>query len=445
MDNHKKLSIIIPNYNKEKYIEECVLSVENQNINGIELIIVDDASTDNSYGICEALQKKYSNILLSRHKVNQGQEISRNDGLSLAKGEWVVFLDSDDKLNNEVCKIIEDIDSTIDIIMCDYCYFDDLQKAEKKTKLEDNQIYSSDEIAVKICQQILSWDCISCVGSKIYRREFIEKNQLFFNSTYKFNEDGGFIISALMKANQILYCEFCLYYYRNCFGGSMTGYRENAFQSVDRVNILLEEYLFRVKDVVDGTLFINKKRLSNLSSWTNNEIRYGSKKKASSFVQNILRDDSLKKTFAQIMDNGEYTQFEKDYVRAYKEGIEGFILTYARQVAMQDFYKRVLLKKETNNNLWSFIDANNVSIYGCGDIGRFIARDALRNGINVDCFIDKARYGEKIDGIKCISPDESFPKSQLIINSVLLWNEDIIQFLTSRTSIPVISLWKLLS
>lgn len=108
MNSKRTLSVIIPNYNKEKFIEKTILSVENQTLVPDEIIVVDDCSTDNSCEIVRNLQKKYSNIKLFEKEKNSGVSNSRNLGLKLANSEYVTFLDSDDvywnnfKLENEM-------------------------------------------------------------------------------------------------------------------------------------------------------------------------------------------------------------------------------------------------------------------------------------------------------------------------------------------------------
>ncbi|WP_294095053.1 glycosyltransferase family 2 protein [uncultured Cetobacterium sp.] len=107
MMNEKLVSVIVPNYNCEKYIGETLGSILEQSYKNIEIIIIDDCSTDNSYSIALNYSKKYSNIIVEKLEKNSGAGIARNRGIELATGEYIAFLDSDDiwhkeKLKNQI-------------------------------------------------------------------------------------------------------------------------------------------------------------------------------------------------------------------------------------------------------------------------------------------------------------------------------------------------------
>ena len=100
-----KVSIISPMYNVEKYLKKCLESYVNQTLIDIEIILVDDGSPDNSGKIADEYAKRDSRIRVI-HKKNAGVSAARNDGLSIAKGEYVIFCDSDDWMNENACEIL---------------------------------------------------------------------------------------------------------------------------------------------------------------------------------------------------------------------------------------------------------------------------------------------------------------------------------------------------
>ncbi len=104
--NHPKISIIIPVYNVEKYLRECLDSCVNQTLEDIEIICVDDASPDNSIKILEEYQQKDSRIRIFRHEENKNLGTARNTGLTNATGEYVWFVDSDDYIDTKACQIL---------------------------------------------------------------------------------------------------------------------------------------------------------------------------------------------------------------------------------------------------------------------------------------------------------------------------------------------------
>lgn len=112
-----KISIIIPVYNVEKYLGECLDSCINQTLADIEIICVDDCSTDNSYKILEEYQQKDSRIRIFRQNENKKQGAARNKGLEVATGEYVWFVDSDDYIDTKACQILYDAIKEFDVDM----------------------------------------------------------------------------------------------------------------------------------------------------------------------------------------------------------------------------------------------------------------------------------------------------------------------------------------
>ena len=121
---NNKVSVIIPVYNVQDYLERCVDSIIKQTYKNIEIILIDDGSHDNSGKICDDYKKKYNNIIVI-HKENEGQSIAREYGIKIAKGEYISFVDSDDFLNEKyyekMIRLLEKSDC--DIAVCDYIKF----------------------------------------------------------------------------------------------------------------------------------------------------------------------------------------------------------------------------------------------------------------------------------------------------------------------------------
>jgi len=133
-----KISIIIPVYNVEKYLAECLDSCINQTLKDIEIICVDDCSTDNSYKILEEYQQKDSRIKIFRHEENKKQGAARNFGLENATGEYIWFVDSDDYIDTKACQILYDTVKEFDV---DLLAFSALRFSET----QENRIFSYDK------------------------------------------------------------------------------------------------------------------------------------------------------------------------------------------------------------------------------------------------------------------------------------------------------------
>ena len=134
----KKVSIIVPVYNVEKYLKECLESIANQTIHeDIEAIIVNDGSTDNSQHIIEEYVNKYPKVFQSHIKKNGGQGDARNYGIKYATGEYLSFVDSDDVIRCDMCeKMYEKAKQEgYDIVMCDIQWFYEDERREEKNMI----------------------------------------------------------------------------------------------------------------------------------------------------------------------------------------------------------------------------------------------------------------------------------------------------------------------
>lgn len=214
-----KVSIIIPVYNTEKYIEKCIQSVCNQTYQNLEIICVDDGSTDDSGKILDRFAQADKRIKVI-HKENEGVSAARNDGLRIATGEWIGFVDSDDYIAEDMYEIMmkANVNQEADIVSCGY-YFDNNGKclsAENKKKVPD-RIISTREFLLYIYER----DIYKAVGgylwSRLFRKALIKddtgrlKNE--FPEEYGVGEDIIFLSQVLMNSQKSLYVEKSLYYY----------------------------------------------------------------------------------------------------------------------------------------------------------------------------------------------------------------------------------------
>lgn len=199
------VSVIMPCYNSEKYVEEALLSVINQKFVGkIEIIILDDFSQDNTIEVVRNFTKKNEKTNISYHvitsKENKGQGYQRNRGIAAATGKYILFLDSDDFLSpNLLLLSMEKMKDTMDFVMFDWAFYypDSLQTVyvnKEKYNLEN-------ELRGKDCELLLSAQTYFSVN-KLYKKEFIEKNDIKFGEGYLY-EDFEFYTQTAQFANHI--------------------------------------------------------------------------------------------------------------------------------------------------------------------------------------------------------------------------------------------------
>ncbi len=212
----KKISIIMPVYNCEKYLRECIDSLLNQTMEEIEIICIDDESTDNSYSILKEYSKKDRRIRVYKQKHSNAGN-ARNLGLSKAKGKYVLFLDSDDFFANNLCETTykNAILNDIDILLFNAKIYDDKTKEYSdsnalldKTFIEPEQVYNS--YALK---EHLFHITAPNPWTKLYKKEFIEDNELEFQSLTNSN-DLLFTRLSLTVADRIMAIDEKLVNYR---------------------------------------------------------------------------------------------------------------------------------------------------------------------------------------------------------------------------------------
>ena len=184
------VSIIIPVYNVEDYIEDTLASVLNQTYRDFEVILVDDGSVDRSIEYAERVFQKYNfNKYIILKEKNSGQGIARNYGMDFARGDWIFFMDSDDLLNKRTLEIMTSklIDSQTDMVFCGFSF---VEHNKKITNLEEKTT------TYKYTREKLQLDFLTrkakiLVPGTIYRRYFLKENDIDFPGL-RFSEDISF-------------------------------------------------------------------------------------------------------------------------------------------------------------------------------------------------------------------------------------------------------------
>ena len=252
------ISIIIPVYNSDSYLDECIKSVLCQTYQDFELILVDDGSTDHSLEILQRWESKDDRINLIVQE-NSGASSARNHGLNEAKGEWVVFIDSDDIVSpNYLLDLYEATQKDSNIDLCidgvsvyrDGKWNEDWRFPEKICSISD---------AVFLFGEIKLHKYGFSVG-KLYRREIIENNNLKFDVKVCIAEDMMFMVNYIMKASQkktskVAFIDKCnyLYFIRQGSLSTSSSAIENELYSYHEYRRIINQ-LFCLFDIVDNKI-----------------------------------------------------------------------------------------------------------------------------------------------------------------------------------------------
>lgn len=240
MIENYKVSIIVPIYNVEKYLEECIDSLIKQTYRNIEIILVDDGSKDSSGIICDKYAK-IDNRVVVIHQENGGLSSSRETGIVAASGDYIMIVDGDDWIeHNTIESCIKELNhnSTIDCVL--FSYVKEFPKNSVYMHIMDNsKTFSPEEAEEKVYRRLFGLsgkelchpermdNIVSCC-MKLYRADIARKGRFFDNRIVGSSEDTLFNMYALYNCGVLVYIDECFYHYRK---------NETSFTSSYRVDL----------------------------------------------------------------------------------------------------------------------------------------------------------------------------------------------------------------
>lgn len=236
------ISIIVPIYNAEKYLNKCIESLINQTKKELEFVLINDGSTDNS----EEIIKSYKDKRIKYFKnENQGIGKTRNFGIEKATGKYIMFVDSDDYIDKNMAKLMFDkaFSNSLDMVVCDYYKVINNENIEEKLpSFKPTTLKKSPDL---LCDINLSpWN-------KIYKTSLIKDNNIKFVENLKY-EDAPFVIETLDKANKVGKVNKCLNYYV-IHGNSETTVRDKRVFDILKIIDKIRKY-FKDKDYIKESL-----------------------------------------------------------------------------------------------------------------------------------------------------------------------------------------------
>lgn len=202
------ISIIVPIFNAQSYLDRCITSILNQTYHNLELILVDDGSTDHSLDICKDYASQDSRIIVIS-KTNEGVGVARNEGLKIAKGDYIGFIDSDDYICANMYEVMykSAVENSADIVQCGHARVSTngeiITTSSYRNDVIDSPAKAFKEYCIRKNTDNYSW-------SKLYRRTIIE-NVWFGN--YHYSEDAYFIIQCFLKCKKMVVISDPLYNY----------------------------------------------------------------------------------------------------------------------------------------------------------------------------------------------------------------------------------------
>ena len=292
------VSIIVPVYNSEKYIEKCIDSILNQTYKNLELILINDGSTDNSGHLCDVFANVDKRVKV-KHMKNSGVSSARNKGMKIATGKFIQFVDSDDYIEpNMVEALTNETNNNSDMVLCGYKRIskDNNGKINQTNSKLYNKVYISRKMFLDEFGVLFNYYYINYLWNKLYVADIIKKFDITFDNSMNWGEDLIFNLNYLSYCNKITIIDKYLYNYidynndsiTSTFNSELYNNQQNMYKSVRKFLVSNDEYLGVNKEIVE-IKFTNAMMMC-LSNLFHSDSSY-KKLEINNLVLQIIEDD----------------------------------------------------------------------------------------------------------------------------------------------------------
>ena len=410
-----KISIVIPIFNVEKYMEEALDSIKNQTFTDYEVILVDDGSKDNSAEICDkycALNERFQVI----HQANYGAALARNKGAQKARGKYIIFLDADDvfKLDFLEKMYIKAEKSNADVCVCGFEEIDTYGKILNiKLPDDDKERDADDYLAV---QSFAPW-------TKLCKRQFLQERKIVFQNITSSN-DVYYSVCTLLDAERIAVIPEALIKYRVSSTEFQISANRNPRNFGAACELLIKRYTdnYNLKKQIQIIVMMLRGLVS--------ESRCCSDEKKNKALYDFVKGFIIKCKQCEYINDRE-TQNAICMIREAEYNRE-FVLT------LFSFDKQLSLKKE--QILKQIFSYERIVLWGIGERGKAFLRFCFENKKQIVAVTDKKKCDigdEYISDYKMISANESFQVADLIVAC----NDNVYnEIRDNKAGIPILNL-----
>lgn len=305
-----RFSFIIPVYNSENTITRCVESIEKNNCDDVEIILIEDCSKDNSLDVCKKLEKKYQNVICLNNSKNRGVSYTRNKGIEKAQGEYLLFTDSDDWVDSDYVDMFRNAAENYktDIAICGYINCDEKQNGRADEYcFKDFDLYTQIKLRPML-KKLYDDRLLQQLWNKMFIAKCVKDNNIKFDESISIGEDTRFILAYLNCCNAqtaVLINKAPYHYMRDQDGSLMFNI---GYESV-------EEPLINLKSLYE-LMEYDEEKIDNL-------LEQDRKKQVSLYAYLILHNAGMKQkekkrlVLALDKDNGLnlYKQNKKIYIK----------------------------------------------------------------------------------------------------------------------------------
>ena len=364
-----KISVVMPIYNAADYLKPAIDGVLNQTLTDIELICVDDGSTDGSLAILKSYQESDERVRIVTEN-NAGPSIARNKGLLRARGKYVLFLDADDFYDYSLLEKLYNLaeEESLDIAVCKFDIYNN-----RKAKFEDNirsdhgEIFGDDVVVSKNDFPDVILSCTTgYVWNKLFRREFLAEKEIVFDEELRVFEDTHFIVTALSLADRVGKCHERLIHHRVYTNQPRNKLFKKYYAQVPVVYTKIKEFLrshgmyiplshsflnlsasrcYKIynllwNDAKREFWDLLHDRYSEELGWTNAEPEYFESEEVCSFVANVL-----------IYNHKQYVKRESKGLKLRMKSVGGALRAIQLRKRIKAFFANLFGKNKDNIDL----------------------------------------------------------------------------------------------
>ena len=327
------VSIIVPVYNAEKYLNRCVDSILSQTMTDFELLLIDDGSKDNSGRICDEYAEKDARVRVF-HKPNGGVSSARNLGLDNAKGKWITFVDADDRCScNYLEHLLSKVDDDTDLIIS-YAVICD--STGEKAEVYPEYRVNATNFERLFVDSDMHWH--TSPWAKLYRASIIYENSLRFNEMMHIGEDADFLFSFMLITDKIYVSSDTDYYYTCDVSGSLT----KRINTIDSEIASYRTILCLVNRTIQQKNIKDNRSLDNLGWLVASYVRRVLNSLYYNDAQSYQRIDLIKS-----LDIDSYIRYSKNAL--WKEQV-GRVLLYFGQYRLYDLMRQFVATRKLSKS-----------------------------------------------------------------------------------------------
>lgn len=293
----EKVSVIIPIYNEESYLKKCIDSVLKQTYHNIEVLLVNDGSTDNSFEICKKYAESDKRVIVLNQE-NMGVSAARNQGIRKSRGKYIVFVDSDDWIEAETIRNLIDIQSNYNYDLVIYGHYKDdlIAKKRDEYKQPKNIIKDKKDISYLLSDLILT-ERLNALWNKMYKSSIIKNYNISFSEKLNIAEDLLFNFQYFMNVNSLFILGEPYYHYMVREEESLTTkYHPHKYEMLTKVNDYMQLELTTresYKAALQSTQHIRIKNIYSVFLDLLSKSSHNTRKERLEYIDLIIQKENL--------------------------------------------------------------------------------------------------------------------------------------------------------